>query len=169
VLVAAWLFWMTQRPQDVVSSDLEVLTQPAAARGISARLLIGILGNVAVFVPLGAAVARALTCGARRKGDAGPLVADARGLAGTSRPWSPAGIIAGGTGAGIVLSGLIELLQRAQPSRVADWEDVVLNTLGALIGALLAVGWAVWRARRGSFDQTRQAATRQYTEKGGEG
>lgn len=152
-LVTIWLLWMTQRPQDAVSADLEVLTKPASSRGISSRLLIGILGNVAVFVPLGAAVAQALAYGDGRaapssnpggrpitsRSDASPE----RGSCGRTAGW----LVVGGTGAGTLLSGLIELLQRAQPSRVADWEDVLLNTLGALVGALTVAGWHRWLTR----------------------
>ena len=42
-------------------------------------------------------------------------------------------------GVGFVASGLIELVQLVLlPNRVASFSDVVANTLGALIGALLA-------------------------------
>jgi glycopeptide antibiotics resistance protein len=134
---------MTQRPQAVVSADLEVLTRPAAAQGISARLLIGVVGNVVVFVSFGGAVAWALGCRHRhRVGQRAQSRTPAR-----DRLWS---MVLGGTGAGALLSTGIELLQRLQPSRVADWEDLGLNTLGAFFGALAVAGvwiWVTWRER----------------------
>lgn len=60
VAVAVWLLWMTLRPQEQASADLAYITTPAAAQGISISFLIDFLGNVAVFVPLGAAAAFAL-------------------------------------------------------------------------------------------------------------
>lgn len=155
VLVTIWLLWMTQRPQDIVSADLEVLTKPAASRGISSRLLIGILGNIAVFVPLGAAVAQALACRSHR----------AVVVAGLQTEPPLLGRVVGGTGAGLALSIFIELLQHAQPTRVTDLEDVALNTLGALIGALLVVSWHI-----GSRRLSRRASNSPYhVRKGGTG
>jgi len=114
LLIAAWLLWMTLRPQGQASADLAYITTPAAAQGISISFLIGFLGNIAVFVPLGAAVAFALA------------------------DWSawPRLIVA--TLAGSALSAAIELIQRTLPSRFSSWDDWLLNTLGALLGALVA-------------------------------
>jgi len=105
---------MTLRPNPTVAADLAPLTDPAAARGISAHVLISLVGNVVVFVPLGAALALAL-------GD------------------KPAGrrlLLATLTGAGLSLC--IELAQMALPSRVAALDDLLLNTTGTAIGALAA-------------------------------
>jgi len=113
-----WLLWMTQRSQEMVVADLAPLTEPAAARGISSHVLISIAGNVAVFVPLGLAVARSLALG--------------RGMA-------PPAALAGGTAFGALVSVCIEMLQMLSPSRFPDWRDLVLNTLGALVGAIVAV------------------------------
>jgi glycopeptide antibiotics resistance protein len=60
VAVAAWLLWMTLRPNQIVATDLAPLTESAAERGISIHLLIDLAGNIAVFVPLGAVLALAL-------------------------------------------------------------------------------------------------------------
>ena len=49
-IVAAWLLWMTLRPNQTVAAGLAPLTTSAAARGISAHLLIDLAGNVVVFV-----------------------------------------------------------------------------------------------------------------------
>jgi glycopeptide antibiotics resistance protein len=113
-----WLLWMTQRPQEVVIADLAPLTEPAAARGISSHILISIAGNVVVFVPLGLAVTRSLALG--------------RGLA-------PLAALVGGTAFGALVSACIEMLQILSPSRFPDWRDLVLNTLGALVGAIVAI------------------------------
>ncbi|MBN1177586.1 MAG: VanZ family protein [Anaerolineae bacterium] len=110
-LVAAWLLWMTLRPNETVAANLAPLTGPAAARGISPYVLISLAGNVAVFVPLGAALALAL---------GGRVV--------------PATLL------GAALSLSIELAQLALPSRVSAVDDWLLNTLGTALGALVGWG-----------------------------
>lgn len=115
VAVAAWLLWMTLRPQAQVSSQLTYITAPARAHGFSVRFVIDFLGNIAVFVPLGAAAAFALT----------------------ARPLKTRLITATAIGAG--LSAIIELAQLLVPGRVSAPEDWLLNTLGAFIGAGIAL------------------------------
>ncbi len=112
VAVAAWLLWMTLRPQEQAVADLKPITVPAAAQGISIPFLIDFLGNIVVFVPLGAAVALA------------------------NRPRRMQLLSATAVGAG--LSAVIELLQRTLPSRYPDLDDWALNTVGTFIGALIA-------------------------------
>lgn len=114
-VVAAWLLWMTLRPQAQVTADLTTITTPAAAQGISIPFLIGFLGNVAVFIPLGAAATLAL--------ESEPL---------KTRLLTSIAI-------GTTLSAAIELLQLAIPSRVSGFDDWLLNTAGTCIGALIAV------------------------------
>ena len=114
VAVAAWLLWMTLRSQGQASADLAYITTPAAASGISIRFLIDILGNVIVFVPLGAAAAFALTGKPLKR----------RLLASIA--------------IGAALSATIELTQFSIPSRVSAWDDWLLNTLGTFIGAVIA-------------------------------
>ena len=116
--VAAWLLWMTLRPQGQVTADLTYLTTPAATRGISASFLVDFLGNIVVFVPLGAALLPAL-----------------HGKSGASSHLCKAAL--GATVLGAALSAAIELLQLALPSRVSAWKDWGLNTLGTLTGALM--------------------------------
>jgi glycopeptide antibiotics resistance protein len=123
-----WLLWMTQRPQADLVVDLAPLTEPAAGYGISSHILISIIGNVAVFVPLGLAVARSLALG--------------RGVTSFAA-------LAAGTAFGALVSVCIELLQMLSPSRFPDWRDLVLNTLGALVGAVLAVLIGYVRRRKG--------------------
>lgn len=114
-LNAAWLYWMTLRPNPEVAANLAPLTSSAACWGISFYWLIDIAGNIVVFAPLGACVALLL----ERKVSERVL-------------WAALG--------GAVLSASIELLQVALPDRVTAWDDFVLNTLGAGMGALLACG-----------------------------
>jgi len=126
VACVLWLLWMTQRPQEVVVADLAPLTELAAERGISSHILISIAGNVVVFVPLGLAVTRSLALGRRLL----PLVA-----------------LIGGAGFGALVSACIEVLQMLSPARFPDWQDLALNTLGALVGAIVAVLIGYFRQR----------------------
>ncbi len=113
-----WLLWMTQRPQEALVADLALLTESAAARGISSHILISIAGNVAVFLPLGLAVTRSLALGRRL---------------------APLAALVGGAAFGALVSACIEVLQMLSPGRFPDWRDLALNTLGALVGAIVAV------------------------------
>ncbi|MDY7080506.1 MAG: VanZ family protein [Chloroflexota bacterium] len=115
IAIAAWLSWMTLRPNPTVATDLAPLTEPAAARGISPHVLISLAGNVVVFVPLGAALAFAL----------GDKPAGRRLLLATL--------------AGAALSLCIELAQIAIPSRVSALDDWLLNTVGTAVGALVSI------------------------------
>ncbi|MCP4538429.1 MAG: VanZ family protein [Chloroflexi bacterium] len=114
-VIAAWLLWMTLRPNPTVAANLAPLIEPAADRGIPPRVLISLAGNIVVFVPLGAALALALD-----------------GLS-TGRRFLMATLI----GAGFSLS--IELLQITLPSRVTAVDDLLLNTVGTAIGALVSL------------------------------
>ena len=77
-------------------------------------LVVNFLGNLGVFIPLGLLV---------------PYL----------RPgWASAGRVAL-LGAGISL--LIEWLQYASGRRVADVDDVILDTLGAVLGYLIFMRW----------------------------
>jgi glycopeptide antibiotics resistance protein len=115
-IVAAWLLWMTLRPNPTVTASLAPLTEPAAERGISPRVLIGLAGNVVVFVPLGAALALALG----------------------ERPAGRRLLLATLIGAGLSLG--IELTQMALPSRVTAVDDLLLNAVGTAVGAMISLG-----------------------------
>ncbi len=54
------------------------------------------------------------------------------------------------TAAGMMLSSTIEILQGLSRRRVADVDDVILNTIGGLLGyaAWVGVDWWVQRSRR---------------------
>ncbi|MFV0523276.1 MAG: VanZ family protein [Acidimicrobiales bacterium] len=99
------------------------------------------VGNVALFVPLGALAV---------------LAASRRGRAGRGRRAA----VWPGLRAGLVVSAVIELAQWVVPTgRVADVDDFVLNVLGAVAGALLMghlvappaarPGLRLWRLRPG--------------------
>ncbi len=47
--------------------------------------------------------------------------------------------------AGALFSFSIEVLQIFIPRRGSGWSDVISNTLGSLLGALLALAWCKWR------------------------
>jgi VanZ family protein len=130
----SWLLWVTLRP-DGYFSPKPVNLIPMAEHGwalacliknscLSQRralwfLLIDVVGNIVVFVPLGFGLA-----GALRQAKLGPTI------------WL-AGL------AGFTLSLIIELTQLIVPSRSTDIDDLIFNTLGALIGA---VGFALLQA-----------------------
>lgn len=86
-------------------------------RAARTYLFVDVLGNVAVFVPFGAALGAATLT--RRR----------------SRRFWPWWLSV--TAAGLLLSLFIEIAQLAIPSRVTDIDDVILNTLGTAVGALL--------------------------------
>ncbi len=106
---------MTLRPGPEVVGNLQPLTTRAETHGVSYHWFIDIAGNIAVFIPLGWCAVLAYDAPLWQRGLAGILV-----------------------GAGLSLG--IELTQLTLPSRVSSWEDWVLNTLGAGIGAGIAVG-----------------------------
>jgi glycopeptide antibiotics resistance protein len=114
--IAAWLLWMTLRPNPTVAGDLEPLTGSAVGRAVPAQVLIGLAGNVAVFVPLGVTLALAL------------------GERPTPRRLAWATLLGAG------LSLFIEIAQIALPSRVASAGDLALNALGTALGAASGIG-----------------------------
>jgi glycopeptide antibiotics resistance protein len=125
-MIAIWLLWMTLRPNETVAADLAPLTESGAARTMSAYVLIDLVGNVIVFVPLGAALALGL----------GGMPAARR--------------LALATLIGSSLSLGIEITQAALPARAAQSIDWILNTAGTALGAL--AGWQIhnnlWRKNR---------------------
>jgi len=81
-------------------------------------LLVDVVGNVVLFIPVGFTFAGAL--GGRGRG----------------RWWRWAWAV----GAAFLLSCGIEAVQLVMPSRATDVDDVLFNTLGAMLGALVAPG-----------------------------
>lgn len=147
--ITAWLLSLTLRTSDELSLGRVRISDPAhelnlepfsnklqplrnlfespyprQRRSAWTYLFVDVFGNVAVFVPFGAALATAVFLSrppARRRGT-------------VWRPWL------GVTLTGLLLSLFIEITQLAIPSRVTDVDDVILNTLGTAAGALLVAG-----------------------------
>ncbi len=107
-MTASWLLWMTLRPNPQVAARLHPIASAAETHGLSAAFVIGTVGNVAVFVPLGMGLAVAL------KGRAGAATLIGAGLS-------------------LVIEGLQFLL----PSRVSSLVDFVLNSMGVALGAFI--------------------------------
>ena len=119
--------WVTLRPADEFDDELgfvEDVTQWLVAHGIPLSFeLAEALANVVMFVPLG--VLLTLLVGAERT--PGLLT-------------RPVRAVALSTLVGLALSSAIELAQRTWlPTRVPTLQDVAMNTLGALVGALAVV------------------------------
>jgi glycopeptide antibiotics resistance protein len=126
-LTIACLLWMALRPGHAADTlNLRpfheslralrcLLSACPAASGSAQLLFVNVLGNVAVFFPIGLALAGALGPGSR-----------ARQLGGAI-----------GLGAGLSLA--IELAQLGIPGRATDVDDFIFNTLGAALGAACLV------------------------------
>ena len=117
VAVVAMILWLTMGLAfgDAGGTGLNVTPfeeiRRALNNGGSGRL--NLLGNIAMFVPVGALVAWIL----------------------------PRCRVVLATAVGALFSVAIEVTQLSL-GRVGDVDDVILNTTGALIGAVLAVVWA---------------------------
>ncbi len=98
---------------------------PRTQRAARTYLIVDVLGNIAVFVPFGAALGAATLIGVERR---------------RFWPWW-----LGVSAAGLLLSLFIEIAQLAIPSRVTDVDDVILNTVGTAAGALLI--WGLLRSK----------------------
>lgn len=129
-VTASWLLGMTLRPDRHFNPDqinLIPLAEHSEALACLINgtclsphqalwfLLIDVVGNIAVFVPLGIGLAGALH---------------------QTRLRQTIGLAALG---GFGLSLLIELSQLTIPSRTTDVDDLIFNTLGASIGAIIFV------------------------------
>lgn len=128
-LVIMWLLWMTSRPGGAVHG-LNLIPFAEHSRALVCLLndgcpyqrrafwllLINVVGNVLVFVPLGIGLA-----GLWYKGNGWQTFR--RAVLG-----------------GFLLSLTIEMMQLAIPSRATDVDDLVFNTLGAILGVLAFLG-----------------------------
>jgi glycopeptide antibiotics resistance protein len=134
-LIVIWLLSMTLRPGSQLNGinlvlfsqkwpALICMLEPSCSEQSAAFsfLFVDVLGNIAVFVPLGAALAVATLPRRLEQQQKTRL---------NSRWWLT--VIA----AGSLLSLSIELAQLTIPTRATDVDDVILNTLGTAIGALL--------------------------------
>jgi glycopeptide antibiotics resistance protein len=122
-----WLFWMTLRPDSTLN---QINLIPMAEHGramacfISGKcalqevfwfLLIDVLGNILVFIPLGI------------------------GFAGILHRDNPRQTILRATLCGFLVSLTIELTQLTIPTRATDIDDLIFNTLGTMLGAIILV------------------------------
>jgi len=90
-----------------------------------------IVVNLLIYIPLGLFVAGAISTRRSRRPSAEAPPLEKGGLGG--------GRIVIAVAISAALSVAVEAIQTACPSRVASWTDVVLNTVGSGIGALLVV------------------------------
>ncbi len=104
------VLWLALRPNPQVAALLAPCAAPFQLVGVSPAWVIDTLGNIVIFVPLGAGAAWLLWMRSKRC-------------------WL------GGMLTGLGLSLFIEVLQVFSPTRVVSWRDVGLNTLGAALGA----------------------------------
>ena len=122
-----WLLWMTLRPDDGLNQTnlipmaehgralVCLISGECASRRVWWFLLIDVLGNVLVFVPLGI------------------------GLAGILYSDNPRQTIRRAALFGFLVSLTIELTQLTIPSRATDVDDLIFNTLGTLLGAVIFI------------------------------
>ncbi len=126
-LWVGWLLYMTLTPDDTPNTNslipflgharaLRCVLTACAERAASVRYLcVDLMGNVAVFIPLGVGLAGLFHRPPRRRGVSLALC------------------VLGGA----LLSLTIESIQFDMPTRAADSTDVLLNSLGAALGAAL--------------------------------
>lgn len=107
----AGLLWMTMRPDYILDQELSRIILAAQTVGIRFYATVDLIGNIVVFVPVGATVALALR----------------------HRRWCDRILFPALVGA--ALSLCIELLQTFLPTRVPELDDWLLNTGGAALGA----------------------------------
>jgi glycopeptide antibiotics resistance protein len=132
VLAIGWVLWMTLRPDRTANTinliplrehmqAVWCLRHSCPGAGRAARFLfVDVLGNIAVFVPIGFSLSGAL----------GRLPVRRRLFTATS--------------IGVLLSVMIELVQLAIPSRATDVDDVLFNGLGAAAGAAVMLLMQHW-------------------------
>lgn len=117
VAYAALLFWLTLSPNSntPISWRRRLQLHPLQTIGTYLEvggwpMLVNLVGNLAAFMPLGFLW---------------PLFLQGQG--GRTNVWRVGGLSA-------VLSLLIEVLQLGSGGRIADVDDLILNTLGGLLG-----------------------------------
>ncbi|MCB7136018.1 VanZ family protein [Cellulosimicrobium marinum] len=134
-LVAVGVVTLWPSPQSTDAPGWATATL-AFLRGLGIPMTLPVLeasANVVMFGPFGVLGVPLLRGTAARRRGVAPGV------------WRAVGLV---TLAGCVLSTAIELTQNLLPGRVPTVQDVVLNTLGALLGALAVGAATVLLARR---------------------
>jgi glycopeptide antibiotics resistance protein len=137
-LVLIWLGYLTLSPDDSLNhTNLAPFAEKREALACiladcwhaseSAKfLVVDVLGNVAVFLPLGAALALST------HRNSSPRWGWRRWL--------------GITAAGLLVSLVAEAAQLLIPSRATDIDDLIFNTLGTALGAgIVMIGEPLWR------------------------
>lgn len=118
LLFVGFTVWMPERVSTRVTGVVEVMAQRIADAGIApfhaSATVLEVLANVALFVPIGVLLPLAVT-----------------GM----RVWQA-------TVVGAALTVVIESVQLFLPTRYPAVSDLIANTAGAFLGALLAVGVA---------------------------
>jgi glycopeptide antibiotics resistance protein len=121
-----WLLWMTLRP-DSTFNKINLIPMAEHGQALSCLinkdcspgpqlvwfLLIDVIGNIIVFVPLGL------------------------GLAGALHQTNIKQTIRRVTLTGFIFSLTIELIQLTLPTRATDVDDLIFNTVGVTLGAVL--------------------------------
>lgn len=122
-----WLLWMTLRPDTTLNQiNLMPLAEhgralaclvsgECAPRQVFWFLLIDVLGNILVFIPLGIGLA---------------------GIFHSDNLWRT---IRRATLGGFLISLTIELIQLTIPTRATDVDDLIFNTAGTILGAIMFV------------------------------
>ena len=120
-----WLLWMTLRPDRTLNQiNLIPMAEHGQAlacliHGNCARqhmvwfLFVDVLGNIVVFVPLGVGLA---------------------GVLYQNNAWQT---VRRATLVGLLFSLTIEIIQLTIPSRATDVDDLIFNTLGVALGAIV--------------------------------
>jgi glycopeptide antibiotics resistance protein len=102
-----------------------LLSDCPAVTSAAYSIVVDVLGNVAVFFPIGLSLAGVLG-GLPYRRRLGTAIA---------------------IGAGLSIS--IELIQLTIPSRATDVDDVLFNTIGAVLGAAFLIAAQAWLSRNG--------------------
>ena len=123
VLVITW--WPSPQSSAAPRWEQSVL-ELVRGLGVPATMpVLEALANVAMFFPLGVLFA---------------LVIPVRG-------WRAGKVVAAAAGAGAGFSTVIELVQLGIPGRYSTLQDVVMNTIGGVVGAGLVAGLRATRGR----------------------
>jgi glycopeptide antibiotics resistance protein len=123
----SWLLWMTLRP-DSTPNQINLIPMAEHGRALACLLdfncaspqvfwflFIDVLGNILVFTPLGIGLA---------------------GILHGDNPWQT---FRWATLCGFLASLTIELTQLTIPSRATDVDDLIFNTLGTMLGAIMFI------------------------------
>jgi glycopeptide antibiotics resistance protein len=129
VLDLTWLQFPTARPE---ANLVPLRSMIGDWRLGGQELLVNFLGNIVVFIPIGMI----------------PVLARPRGAA----AWHSAVFC-------LLLSLVIELVQYASGTRTADVDDIILNTVGGILGYGIVGLRLPWRASKKGYSAGNSAQT----------